>query len=55
MAEAEERSQHLLRSWLSSEQLANYDTFGHFVVVGSDTGKRYRMVRLQYLRVRRRR
>ena len=45
MAEAEERSQHLLRSWLSSEQLANYDTFGHFVVVGSDTGKRYRISR----------
>jgi len=45
MAEAEERSQHLLRSWLSSEQLANYDTFGHFVVVGSDTGKRYRILK----------
>ena len=45
MAEAEERSQHLLRSWLSSEQLANYDTSGHFVVVGSDTGKRYRILK----------
>ena len=45
MAEAEERSQQLLRSWLSSEQLANYDTFGHFVVVGSDTGKRYRILK----------
>ena len=45
MAGPEERSQHLLRSWLSSEQLANYDTFGHFVVVGSDTGKRYRILK----------
>ena len=45
MAGPEERSQHLLRSWLSSEQLANYDTFGHFVVVRSDTGKRYRILK----------
>jgi len=45
MAEAEERSQHLLRSWLSPEQLAQYDTLGHFTVVGSDTGKRYRILR----------
>jgi hypothetical protein len=37
MAEAEECSQHLLRSWLSPEQLAQYDTLGHFIVVGSDT------------------
>jgi hypothetical protein len=43
MAEAEERSQRLLRSWLSPEQFAQYDTLGHFTVVGSDTGKRYRM------------
>jgi hypothetical protein len=45
MTEAEERSQHLLRSWLSPEQLADYDTFGHSTVVGSDTGKRYRILR----------
>jgi hypothetical protein len=45
MTEAEERSQHLLRSWLSPEQLAEYDTLGHFLVVGSDTGKRYRISR----------
>jgi len=44
-AEAEECSQHLLRSWLSPEQLAQYDTLGHFTVVGSDTGKRYRISR----------
>jgi hypothetical protein len=34
-----------LRSWLSPEQLAHYDTLGHFTVVGSDTGKRYRISR----------
>jgi hypothetical protein len=45
MTETEERSQQLLRSWLSPEQLAEYDTFGHFVVLGSDTGKRYRISR----------
>jgi hypothetical protein len=45
MAEAEERSQHLLRSWLSPEQLAQYDILGHFTVVGSDSGKRYRILR----------
>jgi hypothetical protein len=45
MAEAEECSQHLLRSWLSPEQLAQYDALGHFIVVGSDTGKRYRILR----------
>ena len=45
MTEAEERSQHLLRSWLSPEQLAEYATLGHFLVVGSDTGKRYRISR----------
>ena len=45
MTEAEERSQQLLRSWLSAEQLVEYDTLGNFVVVGSDTGKRYRISR----------
>jgi hypothetical protein len=45
LAEAEERSQHLLRSWLSPEQRAQYDISGHFLVVGSDTGKRYRILR----------
>jgi hypothetical protein len=44
-AEAKQCSQHLLRSWLSPEQLAQYDTLGHFTVVGSDTGKRYRISR----------
>jgi hypothetical protein len=44
-AEAEKRSQDLLRSWLSPEQLAQYDMFGFFEAVGSDTGKRYRICR----------
>jgi hypothetical protein len=45
MAEVEECSQHLLRSWLSPEQLVEYDTLVHFIVVGSDTGKRHRILR----------
>jgi hypothetical protein len=45
MAEAEACSQQLLRSWLSPEQLAQYDTLGHFIVVGPDTGRRYRISR----------
>ena len=45
MDEAEERSQYLLRSWLSPEQLTQYDTFGHFMVVGCDTGRCYRISR----------
>jgi hypothetical protein len=43
--EAEERAQELLRSWLSPEQRAQYDARGNFVVVGSNTGKRYRIYR----------
>jgi len=45
MDEAEERSQYLLRSWLSPQQLTQYDTFGHFMVVGCDTGRCYRISR----------
>jgi hypothetical protein len=44
-AETDERSQQLLRSWLSPEQRAQYDISGHFFVVGSDAGKRYRISR----------
>jgi hypothetical protein len=43
--EAEKRSQHLLRSLLSPEQLRQYDTFGYFMVVGCDTGRCYRISR----------
>jgi hypothetical protein len=40
---AELRAQELLRCWLSPQQRAQYDTRGSFEVVGSDTGRRYRI------------
>jgi hypothetical protein len=40
---AEERAQELLRAWLSPEQRKQYDQRASFEVVGSDTGKRYRI------------
>ena len=40
---AEVRGQELLRSWLSREQRGQYDRQGSFEVVGSNTGKRYRI------------
>jgi hypothetical protein len=41
----EERSQDLLRQWLSPDQTEQYDKFQLFEVVGSDTGKRYLIFR----------
>ncbi len=40
---AEERSQTLLRQWLSPAQAEQYENHGHFDVVGSDTATRYRI------------
>jgi hypothetical protein len=40
---AEERAEELLRSWLSPVQRGQYDARACFEVVGSDTGKRYRI------------
>jgi hypothetical protein len=40
---SEERSQDLLRQWLSPDQAEQYDKFQRFEVVGSDTGTRYRI------------
>jgi hypothetical protein len=37
------RGLRLLRSWLSSAQLAQLEARGHFDVVGSQTGKTYRI------------
>jgi hypothetical protein len=37
------RGLRLLRSWLSPEQLAQFDAFGYFDVTGSDSGKKYRI------------
>jgi hypothetical protein len=42
---AEKRARELLRSWLSLGQREQYDASGFFEVVGSDTGKRYRIYR----------
>lgn len=43
--ESEERSQHLLRQWLSPDQTEQYDKYQLFQVVGSDTGTRYLILR----------
>jgi hypothetical protein len=37
------RGRKLLREWLSSEQLAQYDAHNYFEVTGCYTGKRYRI------------
>jgi hypothetical protein len=42
---SEARSQDLLRQWLSPDQAEQYDKYQRFDVVGSDTGKRYRIRR----------
>jgi hypothetical protein len=42
---SEERSQDLLRQWLSPDQAKQYDKYQRFEVVGSDTGTRYRILR----------
>jgi hypothetical protein len=43
--QSEERSQNLLRQWLSPDQADQYDKYQRFEVVGSDTGTRYRISR----------
>src|SRR5262249_8506496 len=43
--QSEERSQALLRQWLSPDQAEQYDECQRFEVVGSDTGTRYRILR----------
>jgi hypothetical protein len=41
--EPERRGLTLMREWLSPAQREQYDTRGHFDVVGSHTGRRYRI------------
>jgi hypothetical protein len=41
--EPEQRSQRLLRQWLSADQRAQYEKYRYFEVVGSHTGRRYRI------------
>jgi hypothetical protein len=38
---AEQRAYELLRSHLNCTQRAQFDAFGRFEVIGSDTGRRY--------------
>jgi hypothetical protein len=40
---SEERSQDLLRQWLSPDQAEQYDKYQRFEVVGCDTGTHYRI------------
>jgi hypothetical protein len=40
---ASARALTLLKEWLSPEQRVCYERFRHFDVVGSDTGRRYRL------------
>ncbi len=42
---AERRGVELLRSWLTPEQALQWDTRGNFDVIGSNTGRRYRLTR----------
>ena len=41
--EPERRSLKLMRRWLSAAQREQFDTRGHFDVIGSHTGRRYRI------------
>ncbi len=41
--ETEARGLELLKEWLSPEQLAQYNANKHFEVIGSHSGKRYRI------------
>jgi hypothetical protein len=40
---AERKALILLKEWLSPAQRARFESYGHFEVVGSRTGKRYRI------------
>jgi hypothetical protein len=42
--QSKDRSQELLRQWLSPDQTEQYDKYQRFDVVGSATGTRYRIV-----------
>jgi hypothetical protein len=39
----EARGRNLLRDWLTAEQRRQFDTFGYFDVIGSISGKQYRI------------
>lgn len=41
--DAEKRGINLLKEWLSPEQLAQYESYRYFDVIGRQSGKRYRI------------
>jgi hypothetical protein len=43
LTSAEQKALALLREWLSPDQRARFESYGHFEVTGSRTGKRYRI------------
>jgi hypothetical protein len=49
--EADQKARALLRRWLSPAQLEQYEKMGHFEVVGSDSGKRYRINRYAQMNI----
>ena len=48
---AEQKARDLLKQWLSSVQLAQYERTGHFEVTGCDSGKHYRIRRGRQMNV----
>jgi hypothetical protein len=48
---AEQRAYTLLKQWLSTEQLARFESHGYFEVQGSHSGKRYRIRPDRYMNI----
>ena len=48
---AEEKGLTLLRQWLSPAQLAQYEKYGSFEVMGGESGKHYRIRRTRQMNV----
>jgi hypothetical protein len=48
---SEARARALLKDWLSPEQLARYETDGLFEVIGSQSGRRYRIRHGRYMNI----
>jgi hypothetical protein len=49
--EADQKARSLLRDWLSPAQLEQYEKMGHFEIVGSDSGKHYRIRRYAQMNI----
>jgi hypothetical protein len=50
-ADTDEKARALLKEWLSPVQLARYERDGYFEVIGSHSGKRYRIRRGRYMNI----